>query len=174
MNRKIFIFAIMAVAALVALFPSLRRSDQLTVHLVDKRTGKPVRSYVAVRESRPYPILSSMHRLPDWLRGSTKTYSVKAQDGIFRIHRIKGTQRQSFLMIEEVGVSLLYYHDKNNGDVIVFWRAGDKAIPIGPRQTQVSVPVDSPPHNDGPLHEPDLDSWPFLTEPKLIVAPRNQ
>src|SRR6476659_2535790 len=86
-KRKIWglwIIAVVVAFALVLLIPG---ADHLTVHLVDKTTGKPLSCTLELAEHNSTPFLSLLEFLPLELRQSNRERLLVATNGIFQIRR---------------------------------------------------------------------------------------
>ena len=143
LTTRIFILAILLVAALVALVllnpPRLR----LTVHFVDEDTGQPINGRIITQEYWPYPVLSSMKSLPPWLQGWASTRSVPVRNGLFRVLTIESGQKREFqFFVEEFRSYHLEYEAVT--DLHVVFTSPKSAITIRPGQTDVSIPLYQP------------------------------
>lgn len=156
-KRKGWIAAVIGVPAVLVWLLLSGEGDQITVHVVDKQTGKQVSAFVSVREFRDYPILSGIEFLPGWLRYSDRTRYISAANGTFKMSRTKKPGHFFWLRIRGQGPTkqgrldyyddpgpMEYFADTNGSSLIYFDLDRSKAIGVEAKQKEVSVPVERP------------------------------
>ena len=142
-KRKIWILGIVAAAAVFAIVLLNRRGgNELTVHLVDEDTGKPLSCSVNLQEFRSTPFLSRFHFVPLSLRQSYRERSLPVVNGTFHLRRISAAGENSCWIRVTWPNSRDYkmvYREHRNGHGII-WSVF-AVVDLAPGQTEVSIEV---------------------------------